>query len=293
MFKKRYGKRAFKKKFTRKFPVRKRTFNKTKYGNRRFSKPTFKQTIKYGKLEDMIRNKVVVRKFEFEKNYKAFAEGNAQVNLAIKQLLDTKEIKFFISEYTEFSLTSIVIQYVCINLLLAASHIDYQSSELNEKDTYDKTPAHLLKFKKIITAGPNPVKFTQKFVLSATHKYNRTSPWVDVRTFLSTSNEQLDFSTLLPELPFTTAEVLSTSNVSRLHTRITFTVSCRNYKTDKVGFTGMAGNRAEGLVNMATGKKDYVDKEDTATLITEQYLNPDKMIKKENRMQDETPIRLH
>lgn len=291
MFKKRYGKRAFKKKFTRKFPARKRTFNKTKYGNRRFSKPTYKQTIKYGKLEDMIRNKVVVRKFDFEKNYNQFVEGNAQVNLSIKRLLDSKEIKFFISEYTEFSLTSIVIQYVCVNLIMAASHIDYQSNEMVDDKMFDKIPSHLLTFKKIVTAGPNPVKFTQKFVLSATHKYNRTSPWVDVRTFLSTSNEQLDFSTLLPELPFTTAERLSISNTSRLHARVIFTVSCRNYKTDKVGFTGMAGNRAEGLVNMATGKKDYVDEKDTDTLISEQYLNPDKVGKSTPRMQIETPIR--
>ena len=88
MFKKRYGKRAFKKKFTRKFPARKRTFNKTKYGNRRFSKPTFKQTIKYGKLEDMIRNKVVVKKFDHFKTFKEEAELKGKpIDLILKDLL--------------------------------------------------------------------------------------------------------------------------------------------------------------------------------------------------------------
>ena len=293
MFKKRYGKRAFKKKFTRKFPARKRTFNKTKYGNRRFSKPTFKQTIKYGKLEDMIRNKVVVKKFDFERIFTTFLPGNKKANLAIKELLDSKEIKYFISEYTEFSLTSIVIHYVCVNLVLSTGHVDYQSNEKIDDKAFNGSAKDLVKFKKVITAGPNPVKFNQKFVLSATHKYNRTSPWVDVRTFLSTSNEHLDVTTLLPEVPYTTSEVLSTSNASRLHARITFTISCRNYKTDKVGFTGLAGNRAEGLVNMAMGKKDYVDGKDTDTLISEQYLNPDKMRSAEQTMQIETPIRLH
>ena len=184
MFKKRYGKRAFKKKFTRKFPARKRTFNKTKYGNRRFSKPTFKQTIKYGKLEDMIRNKVVVKKFDHFKTFKEEAELKGKpIDLDIKGSLNSRDVKFFISEYTEFSLTSIVVQYVCVNLVMTTGHIDLESYGVVGNQAFNKTAEHLLKFGKVITAGPNPVKFKQKFVLSATHKYNRTSPWVDVKTF--------------------------------------------------------------------------------------------------------------
>lgn len=290
MFKKRYGKRAFKKKFTRKFPARKRTFNKTKYGNRRFSKPTYKQTIKYGKLEDMIRNKVVVEKFGSSKAFTSF-EDKKPLDLAIKETIDSKAVKSFISEYTEFSLTSIVIQYVCVNLVMSTGHIDLESFGVIGDPAFNKTAEYLLKFGKVITAGPNPVKFTQKFVFSATHKYNRTSPWVDVKTFLTSPSGHIDFSTLLPELPYTTAEKLSRSDTSRLGVKMTYTISCRNYKTDKVGFTGMAANRAEGLVNIAFAKKDYVDEADTGALITEQYLNPDKMINKGNRMQIETPIR--
>ena len=60
----------------------------TKYGNRRFSKPTYKQTIKYGKLEDMIRNKVVVRKFDHFKTFKEEAELKGKpIDLILKDLL--------------------------------------------------------------------------------------------------------------------------------------------------------------------------------------------------------------
>ena len=276
MFKKRYGKRAFKKKFTRKFPARKRTFNRTKYGNRRFFKPTYKQTIKYGKLEDMIRNKVVVKKFNSSKAFTSF-EDKKPLDLAIKESLDSKQVKSFISEYTEFSLTSIVVQYVCVNLVMTTGHVDFDSYGVIDNQAFNKTAKHLLKFGKVITAGPNPVKFTQKFVLSATHKYNRTSPWVDVKTFLTSTSGNIDFTTLLPELPYTTVERLSSSTTSHLGVKVTYTISCRNYKTDKVGFTGMAANRAEGFVNVAMAKKDYINSSETGTLIKEQYINPDKM----------------
>lgn len=291
MFKKRYGKRAFKKKFTRKFPARKRTFNKTKYGNRRFSKPTFKQTIKYGKLEDMIRNKVVVRKFDHMKTIKEEAELKKPIDFDIKGSLDSRDIKFFISEYTEFSLTSIVVQYVCVNLVMTTGHIDFESYGVIDDQAFNKTAKHLLKFGKVITAGPNPVKFTQKFVLSATHKYNRTSPWVDVKTFLTSPSGGIDFSTLLPELPYATVERLSSSTTSYLGLKVSYTISCRNYKTDKVGFTGMAGNRAEGFVNVAMAKKDYINKSEAGSLLKEQYLNPDKMISAGHSMEIETPVR--
>jgi hypothetical protein len=291
MFKKRYGKRAFKKKFTRKFPARKRTFNKTKYGNRRFSKPTYKQTIKYGKLEDMIRNKVVVRKFDHTKAFTSFEKPAEPLDLEIKGSLDTIDIKSFISEYTEFSLTSIVVQYVCVNLILTTAHIDIDSYGAVNNQAFNKTADFLLKYEKVVTAGPNPVKFRQKFVLSATHKYNRTSPWVDVKTFLTSPSGYIDFTTLLPELPYTTAEKLSTSTTSYLGVKVTYTVSCRNYKTDKVGFTGMAGNRAEGFVNVAMAKKDYINRSEASTMIKEQYLNPEKMRIAEQAMEIETSNR--
>ena len=291
MFKKRYGKRAFKKKFTRKFPARKRTFNKTKYGNRRFSKPTYKQTIKYSKLEDMIRNKVVVKKFNSSKAFTSF-EDPKPLDLAIKESIDSKQVKSFISEYTEFSLTSVVIQYTCVNLVLTTGHLDNESYGALLSGAFNKTAEHLLKFGKVITAGPNPVKFTQKFVLSATHKYNRTSPWINVKTFLTYPSGHIDFTTLLPELPYTTAEKLSISNAGRLGVKMTYTISCRNYKTDKVGFIGMAANHAEGLVNTSFAKKNYISRSEAGSLITEQYLNPDKMGIPIQSMQIETPSRV-
>lgn len=273
MFKKRYGKRAFKKKFTRKFPVRKRTFNKTKYGNRRFSKPTFKQTIKYSKLEDMIRNKVVVKKFTAYHTERLKGSTMTKLTFNVEEMFETTDIKYFISEFTEFSLTSFVIQHTCLDTTVVATHIDKQSMENHKKGLIQTPIEKLLTFPKTFVAGPMPAKFKQKFNLAATHKYNRTSPWMDVKTFLSYPSGKTDYSTLFPDLPYTQASNLPTSQLGQIFIAVTFTISCRNYKTDKIGFSGLSSNHAEGLVNLYTANKNYVSDADAALLLTSQIVN--------------------
>ena len=94
----------------------------------------------------MIRNKVVVKKFDHFKTFKEEAELKGKpIDLDIKGSLNSRDVKFFISEYTEFSLTSIVVQYVCVNLVMTTGHIDLESYGVVGNQAFNKTAEHLFK----------------------------------------------------------------------------------------------------------------------------------------------------
>lgn len=293
MYRKRFGNTTFKKKFVKRFKS-KRSFNKRKYSSRRFTKPTKKQTIKYNKLEDMIRNKVVYRKFEALGQVTGLTNGGDIAGFVnVETCFENSDLKAFVSEYSEFSISSLDIYYVHRDCRIEVSHRKPAGGLIDVNINYTGADPRAL-FTKTSFSGPSPVTLKQKFNFTATHKYNRTSPWFNVTDFLSIGINSANKLNYLPEVPWIFAKAHSVD--SYVFHRIIVNVACRNFKTAKSGFTGLAMNRADGIVNTRLAVNPLLSADDAKYLLDKQLIKSAPTVVRvdtTDRMMIETPAKLN